>query len=332
MSAAAPQQASTNAATSSPVLTFLGPIGATGNLSIVTPCAIDWLPEWAPPAIARAERTQIMGDVRTAATMVLTIERRLKVTDEMRFQAAASNDDHGGDVERVISRTLASFPRLKRLPDFARPKAKNRPPKADNDHGEYAEVVQLHALRGDTVVVDTIDSTDRNEGSKTLKAGKVQRARILSRDGLLVLGVPTKRGNETIPAVLTKAQVAAGLMARQDYEMIDPQRSLKAQDLSSGGSAGMSFSQEVSRELRITKAREQIADLERAIQAKDPTHNGSICRDAIHGPGRAVACLRWVAGLGNSLHSLSGGGKAYTAYRDSLILALDVAGSRFGTQ
>lgn len=310
------------------VLTFLGSIGATGNLSIVTPCPIDWLPEWAPAAIAKAESLQMAGDVRSAATLVLTIERRLKVTDEMRFQAEAANDDHG--VGLAIGGLLASLPRPKRLPDFARPKAKVRPPKPDNDHGEYAETVALHALRGETVVVDIIDSTDRNEGSKTLKAGKVQRARILSRDGLLVMGSPSERDGEAIPAALNKAQVAAGLMARQDYEMIDPERSLKAQDLSAGRGPGLSFSQEVSRELRINKARAEIKALEQAIQAKDPTFNGSICRDAIHGPGRAVATLRWVAGLGNGLRSLSGGGKAYAAHRDSLIMALNVATARYG--
>lgn len=331
MSAAATVQQEPAAvrAVGAPVLTFLGSIGEAGNLSIVTPCPIDWLPEWAPPAIAKAESLHMAGEVRSAATLVLTIERRLKVTDAMRFQAAAANDDYG--VGQAMGRTLASFPRPKRLPDFARPKAKNRPPKPDNDHGEYAETVNLHALRGDTVVVDIIDSTDRNEGSKTLKAGKVQRARILSRDGLLVMGTPTVEGAEVIPAVISKAQVAAGLMARQGYEMIDPERSLKAQDLSAGRGPGLSFDQEVSREMRINKARAEIKALEQAIQAKDPTFNGSICRDAIHGPGRAVATLRWVAGLGNGLRSLSGGGKAYAAHRDSLIMALNIAAARYGT-
>ncbi len=109
-----------------PVLTVLGPIGPTGNLTIVTPAPIDWLPDWAPGLIVQAERTHVAGMVVEASAMVARIESRLGVTDDDRRCAAAANDDIELALEAAIARTVASWPRPKVMPAFARPQPSGR--------------------------------------------------------------------------------------------------------------------------------------------------------------------------------------------------------------
>lgn len=102
-----------------PVLTVLGPIGPTGNLTIVTPAPIPWLPDWAPEAIEKAERTHVAGMLVEARAMVSRIEARLDVTDDDRHRAAAANDIIEVALELAIARTIASWPRPKVMPAFA---------------------------------------------------------------------------------------------------------------------------------------------------------------------------------------------------------------------
>lgn len=159
------KQAQDLAAPRCPVLTVLGPIGPAGNLTVVTPFPLAWLPEWALELIDRAERAHLAGMTAEATAMVVAVERRLEVTDDDRHRAAAANDQVEIDLEAVIAKTVAAWPRPKAAPGFARPrgagKAKAAKPGPDPARLTRDEQKRLNRLERELVGAKTVGDKER---------------------------------------------------------------------------------------------------------------------------------------------------------------------------
>ncbi len=137
------------------------------------------------------------------------------------------------------------------------------------------------------------------------------RIRVRSRDGLETLA---RSGG------VTAVQFRAGMLYRDLYEANDPERDLRSQLTApaflQGGSAGTAPGRAeawAERRVRLSRA---IAAIEAKVRAAD--------RNA-----RAVAALREVAGHARCLSHMARGGGAQAAYRQALILALDIVAEHF---
>jgi hypothetical protein len=154
----------------------------------------------------------------------------------------------------------------------------------------------------------------RGERVEQVSAGDpVRRVRVLSRDGLESLA----RGG-----AITGAQFAAGMLYRGLYEAADPERDLRSQlsapaFLGAGtASAGAAQPKEAWAERRL-RLSGQIAGVEEKVRVADRN-------------GRAVRALREVAGHARCLSHFVKGGGGQAAYRQALVLALDVVAGHFG--
>ncbi len=139
-----------------------------------------------------------------------------------------------------------------------------------------------------------------------------QRIRIVSRDGLETLA---RSG------ALTANQFKAGMLYRDLYESADPERDLRSQMSSAafvggGVSTGPSVAAETRAERRLRLAG-ALSAIEAKVRVADRNH-------------RAVRALREVAGHARCLSHFVKGGGGQAAYREALVLALEVVAGHFG--
>ena len=171
-----------------------------------------------------------------------------------------------------------------------------------------SELRGLEALRG----LDICTSTHE-------KAKGAPRA---SRDGLETL---------LTAGSIDRAQHAAGLRYRADYELLDPERGLTPPDLNPHNRGKVVRGGEGFADKRRQRE-EFVRDLEAMIQEEDRTFRGSLGRTDVERLGRAVWALREVAGKGNSLRSLTSSGSRITAYGEALKVGLDCAAIAYGLE
>lgn len=168
-----------------PVLTVLGPIGPTGNLSVVTPYPLAWLPDWALALIDKAERAHVAGMSAEAVGLALQVETRLGVTDDDRHRAAAANDDIEQALEEAIARTVASWPRPKRMPTFARPQSSGRSklPRPGPDPARLTRDEQKRLNRLERELIGARTSGDKEKAKAgILEIGAARDARVALAD------------------------------------------------------------------------------------------------------------------------------------------------------
>ncbi len=142
-------------------------------------------------------------------------------------------------------------------------------------------------------------------------------------DSLVRIRVRSRDGLETLArsGAITAAQFKAGMLYRDLYEANDPERDLRSQMSSQaflgGGAATVGAGRPeawAERRLRLSRL---VAQIESKVRIADRND-------------RAVTALREIAGHARCLSHVSAGGGGQAAYRQSLILALDVVATHFG--
>jgi hypothetical protein len=178
---------------------------------------------------------------------------------------------------------------------------------ADRAAAEGLEELRgLEALRGLTI------GASKHEASKG-----APRA---SRDGLETL---------LTAGSITRTQHAAGLRYRDDYELLDPEKSLtppsidQTRKITRGGDG---FAQ------KRREREEFVRDLEAMIQEEDWTCRGALGRSDVERVGRAVWALREIAGKGSNLVGLSSSGSVQVRTSEALLVALDCAAIAYGLE
>ncbi len=203
----------------------------------------------------------------------------------LRLADRQAQSDQGMERARAAARLRALELELQRRQDQA------------ELHAGLDETLGLARARGETV--------------EDLAGAGQRRIRIASRDGLETLA---RSG------AIDNRQFRAGMLYRDLYEAVDPERDLRSQLASptflGGGSAKASAGPPetwAERRLRLSGA---ISRLEAKVGVADPS-------------GRALRALREVAGHARCLSHFVSGGGAQAAHREALILALDVAARHF---
>lgn len=207
-----------------------------------------------------------------------------------------------------------------------------------------AEIGQLEALRGGVVVMETvdIDTPVLKDGAPVWRDGriktrreKVDRPRILTRDGLVTLatahlkadGAPrTTAGGKALPSVFTPVQLAALKRYRTMYDECR-EFSLPAIDATEAGGDRTPFNVQRSMTLErmVANAITMKPDDER--DRSFSKHEGHVSRIA----GReALKVLRQVAGEGHTIASLTTSRRRAIRLTKALIDAADVLAVRFG--
>ena len=208
------------------------------------------------------------------------------------------------------------------------------------------ELADLEALRGGQVVTEARDIETPivrdgapvwRGGRKLTKRERVERPRVLSRDGLESLANShrtadgelrkTRDGRPYAPAIDSIA-LAAGMRYRELYEAQDPERGLRAVNPESAGGGrapGEPFdARTVWSVQRRADAGAQVARLEAHVAAELRQARG------VRAASKGVWLLREVAGKGTTVYALVGEGSAATRAITTLNDSLSVLAEKFG--
>lgn len=158
----------------------------------------------------------------------------------------------------------------------------------------------------------------------------------------LKIGVSTQSGSAGAPRAsrdgletlrtagsITAIQLAAGMLFRTDYELLDPEKGLTPPSIDQSRNivrGGEGFA------AKRREREEFVRDLEAMIQEEDRSFRGSLGRSEVERVGRAVWALREIAGKGANLASISTSGSVQKRTSSALIVALDCAAIAYGLE
>ena len=160
--------------------------------------------------------------------------------------------------------------------------------------------------------------------SLTLARGRGEAVEISrSPDAITHVRIRSRDGLETLARseAITPRQLRAGMLYRDLYEAHDPERGLRSQMTAPAFMQGGASSASAGPPEAWAERRLRLSASMAAIEAK--------VRNADRN-GRAVDALRQVAGHARCVSHMARGGGGQAAYRQALILALNIVAGHFG--